>query len=65
MRSCRQVIREFAADADIILVNGDEDVKKTTLQELLPDSFGPDYLTITNKDYTLIRIDFIGWRVNI
>ncbi|RNC29880.1 MAG: Cytidine deaminase [Candidatus Dichloromethanomonas elyunquensis] len=38
--ACRQVIREFAEDCDILLINGKGQSKKTTLGELLPDSFG-------------------------
>jgi cytidine deaminase len=39
---CLQVLREFADDAGIVLVGPDQSVIKTTLKELLPDSFGPD-----------------------
>jgi len=42
--ACRQVIREFASDCDILLVNGRGEVKETTLAELLPHSFGPECL---------------------
>ncbi len=42
--ACRQVIREFAEDCDILLVNGKGDMRKTSLKELLPDSFGPEFL---------------------
>jgi cytidine deaminase len=42
--SCRQVIREFATDCNIFLMNGKEEIKATSLQVLLPDSFGPEFL---------------------
>lgn len=41
---CLQVLREFGADAPILLVGPDKSVVKTTLEELLPDSFGPEAL---------------------
>lgn len=43
---CRQVLREFVApDSFIVIVaKSIDDYKKYTLSELLPDSFGPDYL---------------------
>lgn len=42
---CRQMIREFAKqDLPIIMTNGDASIKKVmTLQQLLPESFGPDH----------------------
>lgn len=42
--ACRQVIREFASDCAVFMVNGRGDTKQTTLQALLPDSFGPEFL---------------------
>ncbi|MDA8229324.1 MAG: cytidine deaminase [Desulfitobacterium hafniense] len=42
--ACRQVLREFAKDCLVLLVNGKGEVRKSTLKELLPDSFGPEYL---------------------
>lgn len=42
--ACRQVIREFTDDCPVILVNGRGDTKETSLQALLPDSFGPEFL---------------------
>lgn len=44
--ACRQVIREFAEDCDFLLVNGRGDTRKTSLNELLPDSFGPEFLNL-------------------
>lgn len=43
---CRQVMREFAAPEEfiIILAKSEEQYKEYTLAELLPESFGPDYL---------------------
>jgi cytidine deaminase len=41
---CLQVLREFGADAPILLVGPDRSVVTTTLVELLPDSFGPEAL---------------------
>ncbi|HHV65752.1 MAG TPA: cytidine deaminase [Peptococcaceae bacterium] len=42
--ACRQVIREFADDCDVVLVNGQGETKLASLQELLPFSFGPEFL---------------------
>ena len=42
--ACRQVIREFAMDCPVFLVNGQGKTKITTLKTLLPDSFGPEDL---------------------
>ena len=42
--ACRQVIREFAQDCPVILVNRLGKTKVTSLRELLPESFGPEYL---------------------
>jgi cytidine deaminase len=42
--ACRQVIREFAVDCPVILVNGSGKTKVTRLKTLLPDSFGPGFL---------------------
>lgn len=42
---CRQVMREFAPDLEIICLNGQGEAKCFTLGELLPHSFGPDFLT--------------------
>jgi cytidine deaminase len=44
---CRQRIREFAAPATPIHIAGSEGVRRTfTLGELLPESFGPDHLSV-------------------
>ena len=42
---CRQVMREFNPDMEVICLNGHGEEKVFTLQELLPHSFGPDHLT--------------------
>ncbi len=42
---CRQVLREFCGlDLDVLLVSGDGSYKATTLEELFPYSFGPEFL---------------------
>ncbi|WP_427854253.1 cytidine deaminase [Desulfosporosinus orientis] len=41
--ACRQVIREFAADCPVILVNGRGEVRLTSLNVLLPEGFGPEF----------------------
>ena len=42
--ACRQVIREFAVDCPVVLINGSGQTKVTSLKTLLPDSFGPEFL---------------------
>lgn len=41
---CLQVLREFGPDAPVLLVSSHGFVVKTSLEELLPDSFGPEAL---------------------
>ena len=41
---CRQVLREFAPDIEIICLNGKGEEQVFTLSELLPHSFGPEFL---------------------
>ena len=43
---CRQVMREFAAPEEltILLAKSENDYKEYTLEELLPESFGPEFL---------------------
>ena len=42
---CRQVIKEFATDkCEILVVNKNKEYKKYTIEELLPNSFGPEDL---------------------
>lgn len=42
---CRQVLREFAPEIEVICLNADGAERVFTLSELLPHSFGPDHLT--------------------
>lgn len=42
--ACRQVIREFAVDCTVLLANGNAETTRTSLKELFPDSFGPEFL---------------------
>ena len=49
--ACRQVIREFGKDADILIANTDGRVfLRTTLDALLPHSFGPEQLDSPNDN---------------
>jgi len=41
---CRQVIREFGKDAIVIIARNVDEYKEYTLDELLPNSFGPEAL---------------------
>lgn len=41
---CRQVLREFAPDLEIICLNGKGEEQIFTLPQLLPHSFGPEFL---------------------
>lgn len=41
---CRQVMREFGKNVSIIIANSLDDYKIYTLDELLPNSFGPEDL---------------------
>lgn len=41
---CRQVLREFAPRLELLCANRDGAWAKTTLEELLPHSFGPEQL---------------------
>ncbi len=41
---CRQVIREFGKDANVIIANSEDDYKEYSLDDLLPNSFGPEDL---------------------
>ena len=41
---CRQVMREFAPDLEILCLNGAGEERVFTLPELLPHSFGPEHL---------------------
>ena len=41
---CRQVMREFAPDLEVICLNGAGEERVFTLPDLLPHSFGPESL---------------------
>jgi cytidine deaminase len=41
---CRQVLREFAPDMEVICLNARGEEQVFTLSELLPHSFGPEFL---------------------
>ena len=41
---CRQVLREFVPDIEIICLNGKGEEQVFTLPDLLPHSFGPEFL---------------------
>ena len=41
---CRQVLREFAPNMEVICLNGAGEEQVFTLPELLPHSFGPEFL---------------------
>lgn len=43
--ACRQVLVEFGGDIPVWLSDDRGHVRQTTLYTLLPDHFGPDYLT--------------------
>ena len=42
---CRQVLREFAPEIEIICLNAAGEEQVFTLPDLLPHSFGPNHLT--------------------
>jgi cytidine deaminase len=42
--ACRQVIREFNPSMTILVSTGTDEVRRTTIEDLLPDSFGPEDL---------------------
>jgi len=45
--SCRQVLSEFALDAQVLIANeSGEVVKETTVRDLLPEAFGPSNLNV-------------------
>ena len=41
---CRQVMREFAPNLEIICLNARGEARTFTLEHLLPHSFGPEFL---------------------
>lgn len=42
--ACRQVMREFAPELEVLILNRAREVKRLRLADLLPFSFGPEYL---------------------
>ncbi|MGN1069097.1 MAG: cytidine deaminase [Candidatus Fimadaptatus sp.] len=42
--ACRQVLREFAPDIEVLVQDGGGNTRHATLSELLPMSFGPESL---------------------
>lgn len=46
---CRQVIREFGKDANIIIAKSEDEYREYKLEELLPHSFGPEDLQNVKK----------------
>jgi cytidine deaminase len=42
--ACRQVLREFAPHLPIYIADADGSYRQTNISELLPDSFGPEFL---------------------
>ena len=42
--TCRQVLREFAPEIEVVCLNGAGEARRFTLPELPPYSFGPEYL---------------------
>jgi cytidine deaminase len=42
--ACRQVLREFAPELPVYIADAAGAFRYTTVAELLPDSFGPEYL---------------------
>jgi cytidine deaminase len=48
-----QVLREFGPDAPILLVGTDKSVVTSTLDELLPNSFGPENYSFRTRDRPL------------
>lgn len=41
---CRQVIREFSETINIIIAKSEEDYREYSLEDILPNSFGPNDL---------------------
>lgn len=42
--ACRQVLREFAPDIEVLVQGSEGNTRRATLSELLPMSFGPESL---------------------
>jgi cytidine deaminase len=48
--ACRQFLREFGLRYPVYLVSSDGSVKTFTLEDLLPESFGPEFLETEERD---------------
>jgi cytidine deaminase len=48
--ACRQFLREFGLNYPVYLVAEDGIVTTFTLEELLPESFGPEFLDMEGRD---------------
>jgi cytidine deaminase len=42
--ACRQVLREFAPNLPIYIADAEGNCRETSVADLLPDSFGPEFL---------------------
>lgn len=42
--ACRQVLREFAPDLRVFVSDASGKFRQTSIAEMLPDSFGPEFL---------------------
>lgn len=42
--ACRQVLREFAPTMPVFIADAEGNYRRTSVAELLPDSFGPEFL---------------------
>ena len=42
--ACRQVLREFAPNLPVYIADAEGNYRETSVAELLPDSFGPEFL---------------------
>ncbi|HSL93026.1 MAG TPA: cytidine deaminase [Bacillota bacterium] len=48
--ACRQFLREFGRSYPVYLVDSDGSVATFTLEDLLPESFGPEFLETEERD---------------
>jgi cytidine deaminase len=49
--SCRQVMHEFAPEMTVFIADERGEMRRTTVAELLPDSFGADDLKRSTEDH--------------
>ena len=47
---CRQVIREFGKNAVILVADSEDDYLEYSLEDLLPNSFGPEELVVADEE---------------